>query len=658
MGGVGKTQLAADYAHTAWESGELDVLVWITASTRTAIVTAYAQAGVELCQADPTDPEQAAKSFRAWLTPKAQAVMCRWLIVLDDVADPADLHGVWPPASPYGRTLVTTRRREAALTGENRCRIDVGLFTDAEAAAYLTASLAAHGRREPADQLTALASDLGHLPLALSQAAAYTVDTGLACADYRRRLAAHAWKLAHLFPEAGALPDDQPVTVAAAWSLSIERADQLHPTGLAWPMLQLAALLDPNGIPRIVLTSEPALAHLAEYRTRNDNGPEPGLRRGWVWKRKRRREPVRVSVDDAEGALRSLHRLSLVKDTSDGLYPTVRVHQLIQRASRDTLTPEQHDRLARTAADALLAAWPDIPSDTNLAQTLRANTTALTSHAEDALYRPNAHPVLYRTGRSLGETGQVVAARDHYHHLTEAARHRLSPDHPDTLTARNNLAWWQGEAGDAVGAVAAYTELLEDRSRVLGPDHPDTLSTRSDLAWWRGEIGDAAGAAAAYTELLEDRSRVLGPDHPDTLSTRGDLAWCRGKVGDAAGAVAACTELLEDRLRVLGPNHPHTLGTRGNLAWWRGEMGDAAGAAAAYADLLEDRLRVLGPDHPDSLSTRGNLAWWRGEAGDAAGAAAAYVELLEDRLRVLGPDHPDSLSTRGNLAWWRGEAGD
>ncbi|MER6319993.1 tetratricopeptide repeat protein, partial [Streptomyces sp. NPDC001581] len=608
MGGVGKTQLAADYAHTAWESGEVDVLVWITASTRTAIVSAYAQAGVELCQADPTDPEQAAKSFRAWLTSKAQAVMCRWLIVLDDVADPADLHGLWPPAGPHGRTLVTTRRREAALTGEDRRRIDVGLFTDVEAAAYLTASLATHGRQEPADQLTALASDLGHLPLALSQAAAYTVDTGLACAAYRRRLADRAGKLTHLFPEAGALPDDQAATVAAAWSLSIERADQLHPAGLARPMLQLAALLDPNGIPRTVLTSEPALVHLAEYRTGNDNGPEQDLRRGWFWKRKRDREPVQVSVDDAEGGLRALHRLSLVEDTSDGLNPTVRVHQLIQRATRDTLTPDQHDRFARTAADALLAAWPDIPSDTNLAQTLRANTTALTSHAEGALYRPDAHPVLYRTGRSLGETGQATAARDYYHHLTETAHHCLSPDHPDILTARNNLAWWHGEVGDAAGAAAAYTELLADRSRVLGPDHPDTLSTRGDLAWWRGEVGDVAGAAAAYTKLLEDRSRVLGPDHPGTLSTRGNLAWWRGEVGDAAGAAAAYTELLEDRSRVLGPDHPDTLSTRGNLAWWRGEVGDAVGAAAAYTELLEDRSRVLGPDHPDTLSTRGNLA--------------------------------------------------
>ncbi|MET8747753.1 hypothetical protein [Streptomyces sp. NPDC004728] len=67
-------------------------------------------------------------------------------------------------------------------------------------------------------------------------------------------------KLADLLPEPGALPDDQTATVAATWSLSIERADQLRPAGLARPMLQLATMLDPNGVPRTVLTSEPARA--------------------------------------------------------------------------------------------------------------------------------------------------------------------------------------------------------------------------------------------------------------------------------------------------------------------------------------------------------------------------------------------------------------
>ncbi|EPJ42212.1 hypothetical protein STAFG_0729 [Streptomyces afghaniensis 772] len=66
---------------------------------------------------------------------------------------------------------------------------------------------------------------------------------------------------------------------------------------------------------------------------------------------------------------------------------------------------------------------------------------------------------------------------------------------------------------------------------MLGPDHPNTLSTRNNIAYWRGEAGDAAGAAAAYEEILADQERVLGPGHPVTLTTRTNLTRQRGAAG-------------------------------------------------------------------------------------------------------------------------------
>ncbi|MFE4634534.1 tetratricopeptide repeat protein [Streptomyces sp. NPDC056773] len=646
MGGVGKTQLAADYARTAWEDGSraggLDVLVWLNASSREAIVSGYAQAGIELCRADPSDPEKAASSFLAWLTPKAAAEPCRWLIVLDDIGDPDHVSGLWPPANPHGRTLATTRRRDAALAGDGRRTVEVGLFTEDEALTYLTASLAAHSRAEPADQLIALAGDLGHLPLALAQAVAYLVDSGEDIATYRRLLADRTSTLADTAPDR--LPDDQTLPLAAAWSLSIDRADTLRPAGLARPMLQLTSMLDANGIPHDVLTGPAALNHLAAHRMQAS--PDTTA------------EQAIPSLRDAKLALRALHRLSLIDHTPDTPNQAVRVHQLIQRTTRDALTPRQYGRIAYAAADALMDAWPVIERDTAVAQTLRANATALAACAEDALYRPEAHAVLDRTGRSYGQAGQVTAARDHYQRLTDTARRRLGPDHPRTFAARSNLANWRGEAGDAAGAATAFAELLADQRRVLGEDYPGTLTTRSNLASSRGRLGDAAGAATALAELLADQRRVLGEDHPDTLVTRMNLAYWRGEAGDAAGAAVALADLLEHTVRVLGEDHPDTLATRMNLARWQGRSGNAAGAAAALADLLEHMVRVLGEDHPDTLAARVHLARWQGEAGDAAGAATAFTDLLEHTVRVLGEDHPDTLAARGNLAYLQGEAGD
>ncbi|MER6162878.1 tetratricopeptide repeat protein [Streptomyces sp. NPDC001868] len=642
MGGVGKTQLAARYARHALASGGVDLLVWVTATTRTAIVDAYAQAAQEILHAGPDDPGRAAEAFLAWLEPRPGAERRRWLVVLDDVADPADLRGLWPPASPSGHTLVTTRRQDAALTGHGRRLVRVGQFTPAEATAYLTTALAAHDRHESPGELAALAADLGHLPLALAQAAAYLTDTGLGAAGYRGLLADRARRLPELLPDPGSLPDDQTVTATAAWSLSLDRADQLRPAGLARPMLELTAMLDPNGIPTNVLTSAPALAHLMSNRTAPGGG----------------QEPPPVTAREAVGALRTLHRLSLVDHTPGTPHQAVRVHQLIQRATRDSLTPDRHHQLARTTADALTAAWPAIERDTDLGQALRANTTTLAHCAEDALYRPATHRVLFRTGTSLGETGQAGAAATYYRNLTDTTRRRLGPDHHDTLAARQSLVQWQGRAGDAGGAAAGAAELLADCLRVLGPDHHNTLIARHGIAYWRGKAGDAPGAIAAFTELLADCLRVFGPDHDGTFAARHGLAEWRGQQGDPGGATAEFAELAADCLRVLGPDNPHTLITRADLAYWRGEAGDGPGAAAAYAELLADQVRVLGPDHPDTLAARGRLARLRGDAGDAPGAVVAYAELLADRVRVLGPDHPDTLAARHRLARLRGDAGD
>ncbi|MGW9452438.1 tetratricopeptide repeat protein [Streptomyces sp. NPDC055632] len=643
MGGVGKTQLAADHAHTAWDADELDVLVWVTATDRAAVIAAYARAGAELCGADPGEPEQAAQEFRAWLVSRPGPGQCRWLVVLDDIADPDHVAGLWPPTSPHGRVLATTRRKDAALTGDGRRRIDIGLFSPGESATYLAKALAAHGRTDPAPEVGALARDLGHLPLALSQAAAYLADTGESAETYRALLADRTAALAEAAPDR--LPDDQRHTVAACWSLSLERADALRPAGLARPMLHLASMLDPNGIPADVLTSAPARTHLAAHSTTTPTADAPT-------------SPEPVPPREATLALSALHRLSLIDHDPATPWHAVRVHQLVQRATRDTLTPTEYEQAAHAAADALVAVWPDIERDTALAQALRVNTTALTRCADAALHRPRAHGVLFRAGSSLGDGGQVVAATDYFRRLADTTTHHLGPDHPDTRSAWHRLAYFRGEAGDPAGAAEAFAELLADTLRALGPDHKHTLTDRSQLARWRGEAGDPAGAAEAFAELLADYLRVLGPDYPGTLIAWHQLAYFRGEAGDPAGAAEAFAELLADSLRVRGPDHPDNLIVRSQLARWRGEAGDPAGAAEALAELLADRVRVLGPDHPDTFNTRGQLARFRGEVGDPAGAAEALAELLADRVRVLGPDHRHTLTDRYQLAFFQGAAGD
>ncbi|RQX05724.1 tetratricopeptide repeat protein [Micromonospora inaquosa] len=628
MGGVGKTQLAAQLVRHLIERRRLHLLVWVTAASEDAIVAQYAEAASVLGLADVgVAPTDGATRLLAWLAHTDR----RWMIVLDNLDNPADAIGWWPPMSATGDTLVTSRVHKDAWGSDTRKVIPVGLFEPAEAVAYLHSAVVDPACREGAAEL---AADLGYVPIALAQAAAYIRERRVSCDSYRHQFADRHIRLRALLPDPTVLPDEQALQLDATWSLSIDAVDRLEPAGLATPILHLAALLDPHAIPVGLFTSTAALSHLTWAAACTET----------------------VTPNQVRRSLQRLHRYHLIAlDVDTGV---IRMHALVQRAGRDHLDADRTRLAGIAAADALLQIWPDSERESDATALLRANATALQHHTGSTLHTSRIHPVLIRAGVSLGGTGLVAAAADYFRCLHQIARDRLGADHTDTLATRHEVARWSGRAGDAAGAATAYAALLSDQLRLLGPDDPLTLVTRNNLAVWRGAAGDAIGAAAAFGELLADHVRLLGADHSQTLTTRNNLAYQRGQAGDTVGATRAFAELLTDFVRVLGPDHPQTLIARSNHARFRGLGGDADGAIDGFTELLPDVRRVLGPDHPDTLATRDHLAYFQGRAGDPAGAASALAEVLSDRTRILGPDHPHTLASRLNIACCRGTAGD
>ncbi|GAA1229996.1 FxSxx-COOH system tetratricopeptide repeat protein [Pseudonocardia alaniniphila] len=627
LGGVGKTQLAAAHARAR---SDVDLLVWTLATSRDAILSGYAQAAAQLGHQPAGDTEAAAQWFLTWLQAEAER---SWLIVLDDLAEPTDLQGLWPDG-PRGLTVVTTRRSDAVLMGSGRQRVDVGLFTSGQSRTYLSAKLGTDPPGERMREADELATELGHLPLALAQAAAFMLDRGDTCARYRTRLADRRRRLAELFPS-DALADDYRATVAATWSISIDAADALQPPGLARPVLELLSILDPNGVPTAILRTDVAVAYATH---RSATSP---------------REP-----QDLTDALHHLARLSLVTLDPGGAAAGVRVHGLVQRAVIEQLDPEQLDVLHEIATGALLTIWPDVERDAQLGQVLRSNVTTLMARAGLNVWHSLAQTLRWRTGLSLQAWGLVRPAIRHWEQVASDACQHLGPDHPYTLAARGNAAACRLEAGDPRGASEALEKLLDDYSRVLGPDHSNTLTTRSHLADCRGHVGDLAGAVGAFEQLLDDCSRVLGPDDPGTLVARGNLAYWTGEAGNPLGAIEVFEPLLADCLRVLGPDHPHTHTARVNLARCYSQTGNVARSAAMEEQALADLLRDLGPDNPETFLLRHNIAWSRGQAGDRVAAADAFQQLLADCLRMLGPDHPFTFQVRQSVANLRGDAGD
>ena len=240
----GKTQLAAWIAESLWQSHRLELLVWITATSRASVLSGYVEAAADALGADPTgDSEKIAERFAGWLGQTSHP----WLVVLDDLRYQADLAGLWP-AGQAGRILITTPDPAAFPAEQGRLVHAVGVFSPDEALSQLTSRLSA----DPAKRLGAeeLVQDLGYEPLALAQAIAVIVNSGLTCREYREHF---LLKRAQLTEAGGAPP-----AAAVTWAISAEHADRLAPGGTARAVMAIAALLDGHGIPGMVFTTPAA----------------------------------------------------------------------------------------------------------------------------------------------------------------------------------------------------------------------------------------------------------------------------------------------------------------------------------------------------------------------------------------------------------------
>ncbi|WP_433271361.1 tetratricopeptide repeat protein [Actinosynnema sp. CS-041913] len=620
MGGIGKSQLAVWLAERVWAAGDAELVLWLTASSRSGLVWEYARWAAAVTGVDDRDPEVAARKLLDWLA----STPARWLIVLDDLRSPRDLVKLWPPGSATGRVVVTTRRRDAALRSAGRRVLHVDAFTPEESESYVTACLA--DTPNAAEGAAELAAELGHLPLALAQAAAVVVEQEQTCAWYLAELRDRRRTLAALARDLDMLPDDQEHTVAAVWSLSVEQADRTEPVGLAGAVLAVLALLDPNGAPEAVLTAEPVAARLD------------------------------ADADRVRQALRNLHKLNLLTHTPDDAHTEVRVHVLVQRATRDRYTTSVAAELPQTVATALMTLWPPVERDIGLANVLRRNTAALHSAAGRALWRPEPHPVLVFAENSLASSGQPAAALDHLAELRAIAVDTLGPEHPYALAIRFAIAQWRAEIGDVRAAEAEYESLLSTRQRLFGADHPDTLTTRAALARLRGCTGDVVGALAVSEDLVAQWRHAAEPDDLQVVLLRTDRATWLGLTEGPARAVAEFDALLEDHGPALGPDNPLILAARGHCALWQSMSGDATGAASAMERVIEDQTAVLGPFHPQTLAMRGSFAHVRAVTHGPARAANELEALLEDQLRVFDTDHQQVRNTRHSITLLRDSA--
>jgi hypothetical protein len=607
LGGAGKTSVAVEYAHR--HLAEVGVCWQFPAEDPAVLAAEFAVLAAQLGARDVVDARDPVASVHAVLA-RAEA---GWLLIFDNVTDPAVVERFVPPVGP-GRVLITTQSQHWLP----RHALDVPVLDTKVAADFLVM------RTGDADPTTAreLAAGLGGLPLALEQASAHMQATGITMARYLLLFRARQADLLARGQATG-----HPADVAATLGLGLSRL--AGETQGAAGLVRLLAFLAPEPVPLALLLASTQAVGLLAAEVEAEVGSLLA-------------DPVA-----AGDAITALRRYSLANPAGDGL---VLVHRLVQTITRAQLPARAADQWKRAAAvlvDGALPADPGLPAAWPTYAVLLPHARAVLDLTSDGMRK---------IAQYLGRSGSYRAARDLFQLIADAGTEddACGPEHPNTLSALHELARWTGWAGDAVGARGQLTALLPISERILGPDHPETLDARDELALWTGAAGDAAGARDQSAILLPTAERVLGPEHPYTLQARHNLAHWTGEAGDAAAACDQYAALLPISERVLGPEHPDTLTAHNNLAHWTGQAGDAAAARDQFATLVPIRERILGPRHPSTLNARHNLANWTGEAGDAAAARDQFATLLIVCEGVLGPEHSYTVEARHGVAYWTG----
>jgi tetratricopeptide (TPR) repeat protein len=615
LGGTGKTALASAIAQACWEAGAARLVVWIAATGRDAVISGYARALQDMDLMPPmgTGAEHAAGRFVDWLAKADEP----WLVVLDDLADPAAVEGLWP-AGASGRVLVTAQRADAAASAHRPRVTRVGAFSPREALDFLSASL----QMDPGQRVGApdLAADLGFGPMALGLAAAFMTCTGLGCRDYRAALAERGRALAEAFPDALSL------TIGTTWALSCELADQLPPRGLAGRALALISMLSPHGIPGMALTSEAARGYLAA---------EPG---------------AAVEAGEVQAAVHNLARTGLVTINSASPARTVQVHEMLQVITRHQLPAAEGQRAALAAADALAEAWSASDPASEASQALRDCTAKLSEIAGGLLWTPQCHPALLQAGRSLDAEGLAGPATAYWETMFGISRQVLGAEHPQAIGLRDLLGAAYEASGRVEDALTMYEVAFRDAERVRGSGHPDTLLARERLTRMYVAAGRRTEAIPLAEEVLARSARNLGPDHPETLAAQATLAGIHLAEGRHDEATAELQDVLARREQLFGPEHPDTIATRASLAEAYRESGRFKEAISLGKRVLADAETRQGADHPDTIAARASLAAAYRGAKKPKDALRLYERVLADRERILGADHPDTILARSDVA--------
>ena len=567
MGGVGKTQLAAEYAHHF--AGSYDLVWWVDSEQGRLIGDQFAVLGLQL---ECIHPGAETRTVHAAVLGELRA-QGGWLLVFDNAGNPADITD-WLPGGG-GHVLITSRERG---WDEVAAPVEVDVLARSESVAILQGRVAGLSGAD-ADQL---AAELGDLPLAIAQAAGFMARTGTGAEEYLGLLRSQPGET--MAEEA---PPSYPEPLAAVTGLIADRLAAEDPA--AAELASLCAFLAPEPVPADLLTGSA--------------GELPGELAALAANPLARRR-----------TLGRLDRSSLARVDQRGL----QMHRLTQAIVRDRLSPK--NRWARAAVKLIANAFPSSikgladPGQWPRCAQLLPHAQAAADHAHEAgVAQATAANLLRRAGSYLERRGEYAGARDLLKQsldLTETVRGSHHLEVAYVLSTLGFLLQGQGELDDARCAHERALGIYEAR---FPPDHygergvldsdigRDIGRSLNNLGFVHYRQGDLSGARDYLEGALCINETAFGPNDPEVASTLNNLGQVLHREGDLADARDAHERALEIKEADpdFGPNHPdvgRTLNYLGVVLRDLGELRAARDAHQRAFDILQDHFPR---DHDD-----------------------------------------------------------
>src|SRR5450755_2312527 len=484
LGGIGKTQLALEYAYRYRQ--DYQAVLWAQADTCENLTSSYLTIATLLNLPEQSEQESARiiAAVKAWLQHHMG-----WLLILDNADDLALARDFLPP-SLGGHVLLTTR---AQATGRFARRLEVDILPTEVGALFLLRRAGKLPPDAPFEQAfehdrsvaCVICEELGGLPLALDQAGAYIEETGCSLAEYQRLYQRRRTDL--LAERRGQLVDDHPLPVATTWSLSFAQVKQNNPA--AADLLRLCAFLAPDAIPEEIITE--GAAHLGSNLA-----------------------PVGADSYLLHQAVEALRAYSLL--SRDPHAHMLSVHRLVQATLKDQMEEQDRQQWAERTIQAVNAAFPATQFEVwpRCERCLPHGLICAEIVEQENLQLLEAASLLHQVGTYLIERARSQEALPLLRQALAIREQQLGSESVETSNTLDRLACCFEVQGKYEQAESLYQRALEIREQQLGPEHPDTATSLNNLAGLYFDQGKYEQAEPLLQRALEICEQQLGPEHP------------------------------------------------------------------------------------------------------------------------------------------------